>query len=117
MRCTTGKDESETPFMLPTRSLEQITVKHAGRDSPAALKFIVVAVRVVLLVMGLNGIVCWLQVIRMSAVVGLDFVVVSSLGTRTRLPTRLDRSLTKMCGTSSPMVQTSAGDYTCHLTD
>jgi hypothetical protein len=62
--------------MLPTRSLEQIAIKHAGRDSPATVKFIVVDVRVGLLLMGLNCIVYWLQVVRRSAV-GLDFVIVS----------------------------------------
>jgi hypothetical protein len=77
MGCATGNHESDTPFMLPTRSLdEQIAIQHAGRDSPAAVKFIVVDVRVELLLMGLNCIVYWLQVIRMSAV-GFDFVIVS----------------------------------------
>jgi hypothetical protein len=49
--------------------------QHARRDSPAAVKFMVVDVRVGLPLMGLNCIVYWLQVMRLSAV-RLDFVIV-----------------------------------------
>lgn len=101
MRCTTEKDDSETPFMLPTRSLlEEIIIKHAGRNIPAAVKFIIVAVRVVLLVMGFKCIVFWLQVIRMSAVVGLDFVVVS-----------LSRNKNKTCDKIGPIANENVWDF------
>ena len=59
------------------------------------------AVRVVLLVMGLNGIVCWWQVIRVSAVVGLDFVIDPLSEQETRRPDKIGPIANEnVCGTS-----------------